>query len=62
MKYLYLPQNNRARDDLDMEVVLRSSNQPVENANAISAGPLPAPDVIRSALGQNNEYLFDKMN
>lgn len=53
--HFFCQNNNRARDDLDMEVVLRS-NPPVENA---ISGP---PDVIRSALGQNNEYLFDKMN
>lgn len=46
--------NHRACDDLDMEVVLRSN--PSENT---ISGP---PDVIRSALSQNNEYLFDKMN
>lgn len=51
---IFVKQNNRARDDLDMEVVLRSS-QP---ENTIS-GP---PDVIRSALGQSREYLFDKTN
>lgn len=51
----FLQNNHRARDDLDMEVVLRS-NPPVENT---ISGP---PDVIRSALGQNSEYLFEKMN
>lgn len=45
-------QNNyRARDDLDMEVALRT------NIPNISGG---APDVVRSALGQSNDYLWPK--
>lgn len=48
-----LQNNHRARDDLDMEVVLRSN----PSENTISAPP----DVIRCHR-QNNEYLFDKMN
>lgn len=50
-----LQNDHRARDDLDMEVVLRS-NPPIENA---ISGP---PDIIRSALGESNNYQFDKMN